>query len=163
MTTKNPFKFPFIVAFVISLFFFSKYLNRQGFIKKRRQILQSTPCIAGLLKLEKKIKKNWDIQCEKNDLIVVIHLENSPKFADLNFKRAYFYREMANSLAFISKNSPAINLENTDYVNVTLKNGSFSVVAKTQGNSLAKLATLKGPESIKEHLKNTVKVKEIGK
>lgn len=132
-------------------------------VKRRKQLFEGTACIAGLVKLEKKVEKNWKTECVENNLKVNIFVEPPTTFKDLNKKRAYFFRELANHLVFISKNTPEANLENIKSIHIVLASSDFTVEALTRGIYLVKLNTLKSPEAIKEHLKNTVQVKETVK
>ncbi len=155
-----PFKYS---AFAIIALIFYIYLNSPYGLKRRRQLFQSTPCIAGLVKLETKVEKNWKLECIENNLKVKITIEDPPNLKDINKKRTYFFRELANQLVFISKNTPEANLENVNSVHIIFSSKTYEVEALTKGESLSKFRYFSGPESIKEHLKNTVKVKETVK
>ncbi len=150
-------------SFFIVLILIYLYFNPPQMLKRRRQLFEGTACIAGLIKLEKKVEKNWKTECVENNLKVNISVEIPATLKDLNKKRAYFFRELANHLVFISKNTPEANLENIKSIHVILASSDFTVEALTRGIYLVKLNTLKSPEAIKEHLKNTVQVKETVK
>jgi hypothetical protein len=162
MKTRVPLllKYPVIVA--VALMFYL-YLNPKNEIKRRRQLLEGTACMAGLVKLERKVEKNWKLECIENNLKVEISIQDPPNPKDISKKRAYFFRELANQLVFISKNTPEANLENVKSIHVIFSSETFMVEALSKGDSLSKLRYLMGPESIKEHLKNTVKIKETVK
>jgi len=150
-------------SFFIALILIYLYFNPPEMLKRRKQLFEGTACIAGLVKLEKKVEKNWKTECVENNLKVNIFVETPVTLNDLNKKRAYFFRELANYLVFISKNTPEANLENIKSIHVVFSSKDFSVEALTRGSSLVKLNTLKSPEAIREHLKNTVQVKETVK
>lgn len=150
-------------GFVVAALLIYLYFNPPEAIKKRRQLFEGTACIAGLVKLEKKVEKNWKLECVDNNLKVNIVIQTPSTLTDMTKKRAYFFRELANHLVFISKNTPEANLENIRSIHVTFSGNDFVVEALTKGINLVKLSTLKSPETIKEHLKNTVQVKETVK
>jgi hypothetical protein len=150
-------------GFVVAALLIYLYFNPPEAIKKRRQLFEGTACIAGLVKLEKKVEKNWKLKCVENNLQVNIVIQTPTTITDMTKKRAYFFSELANNLVFISKNTPEANLENMRSIHVVFSGNDFVVEALTRGSSLAKLKNLNSPESIKEHLKNTVQVKETVK
>lgn len=160
MRTHQILKYP---ALAIVIIFVYLYFNPPQMIQRRKQLFQGTPCIAGLVKLEHKVEKNWKVECVENNLKVNITIVTPPNLKDMTKKRAYFFRELANHLVFISKNTPEANLENIRSIHVVFSGNDFMVEALTRGSSLVKLNTLNSPETIKEHLKNTVQVKETVK
>ena len=136
------------------------YLDKKGIFSRRRQLLEGTPCIAALVKLELRIPKNWSASCDQNHLEVNIEEEIPPTIKDPAKVKILIYREMANHLSLIAKNSPAANLESIRSVLVKINSDFLMIEALTTGDDLVKLTTLNSPEIIREHLKNTVKVKE---
>jgi hypothetical protein len=162
MRSRVPLPLKYSIFAVTALIFYI-YFNSPNGISRRRQLLKGTPCIAGLVKLEKKVEKNWKLECVENNLKAKISIKDSPELKDLNKKRTYFFRELANHLVFISVNTPEANLENVKSIHLVLSSETFTVEALTKGEPLSKLRYLTGPASIKEHLKNTVQVKETVK
>ena len=73
------------------------------------------------------------------------------------------YRELANSLVAVAKNSPSDNLESVDIVNLIIDHPSLMVSAITEGQYVVKLATMNDPGLISQHLKVSVQVKEFPK
>ncbi len=162
MRSRLPFPLKYPIFAVVAIIFYI-YLNSKNELSRRRQLFQGTACIAGLVKLEKQVEKNWKLECIENNLKVNISIQDPPILKDITKKRAYFFRELANQLVFISKNTPEANLENVKSIHVIFSSETFMVEALSKGDSLSKLRYLTGPESIKEHLKNTVKIKETVK
>ena len=160
MRTYRIMKYPYLV---IAALFIYLYFYPPEAIKRRRQLFQGTACIAGLVKLEKKIEKNWKVECVENNLKIEIFVETPPNLMDITKKRAYFFRELANNLVLVSKNTPEANLENIKSIHMVFSSKDFKVEALTKGSTLVKLNTLNSPESIRNHLKNTVQVKETVK
>lgn len=163
MMSQKILKYPLAIMAILFCYLLFVHFDKKGLFSRRRQLLEGTPCIAALVKLELKIPKNWKGQCEKNNLIVDIDEVIPPKVNDPKKVKILLYREMANHLSFIAKNSPVANLELINSILVKIKSDSLEIEALTNGDSLVKLTTLNSPEIIREHLKNTVKVKELVK
>ena len=70
------------------------------------------------------------------------------------------YRELANSLQFIASNALNESLERTLIVRVHLIHPMLEINAITEGKDLARLATIRRPEFIAQHLKATVQVQQ---
>lgn len=157
MMSQKILKYPLAVMAVLFCYLLYVYFDKGG---RRRQLLEGTPCIAALVKLELKIPKNWSANCDKNNLLVDINEEIPPTIKDMAKKRILIYREMANHLSFIAKNAPTPNLEMVSTVLVKISAENILIEALTTGDALVKLTTLNSPEIIRDHLKNTVKVKE---
>jgi hypothetical protein len=82
-------------------------------------------------------------------------------FKDIGNLRAIMYRELANDLILIAKNSPSDSLERTDIIRVRMNHPKLEINSVTEGKFIIKLSTIKSSELIKEHLKATVQVKEV--
>jgi hypothetical protein len=115
-------------------------------------------CKAVLVKLEKRIPANWDAECEQNNLAIEMNY-SSPASGSENMKQVA-YRRLANDLTFIAKNSPQETLERVFIVRIRATQPGFEINAVSEGKFVSKMATLNSPEYIREHLKNTVQVKE---
>ena len=70
------------------------------------------------------------------------------------------YRELANSLQFIATNALNESLERTLIVRVHLIHPMLEINAITEGKDLARLATIRRPEFIAQHLKATVQIQQ---
>ncbi|RLA61734.1 MAG: hypothetical protein DRQ88_05005 [Epsilonproteobacteria bacterium] len=156
-------KYPLAIMVILFCYLLFVHFDKKGIFSRRRQLLEGTPCIAALVKLELKIPKNWAVNCDKNNLIVDIDEVVPPAVKDPKKVKILLYREMANHLSFIAKNSPVANLEFINSILIKIKSEFLQIEALTTGDSLVKLTTLNSPEIIREHLKNTVKVKELPK
>ena len=86
-----------------------------------------------------------------------------PQIDDVKSIRPLAYREMANHLTFIAKNSAADSLERVLIVRVRLESKNFVFNGVTNGKDIVKLATMKKPAFIAKHLQSTVQVKEQAK
>ncbi len=118
-------------------------------------------CKAVIVRLEKKIPENWKAYCEHNNLAVETHYEE-PSIDNVNYKKIA-YRRMANDFSFIAQNSPEETLENVLIVRLKSTQPGLEINAVSEGKFVAKLSTLKTPEYISKHLRDTVQVKELVK
>lgn len=125
--------------------------------------LTPTSCKALMVKLERRIPKEWKAKCEGNNLAVEYDLKFPSNFRkDVpNPMRQYIYRDLANSLSIIAKNSPEDNLERTDIVRLKIQTEILIINAVTEGKMLAKLYHLTDANLIAKHLKATVQVQEV--
>jgi len=160
MMSQKLLKYPLAIMAILFTYLLFVYFDKGGIFNRRKQLLEGTPCIAALVKLELKIPKNWSGKCDKNHLEVEVQEIIPATIKDPAKIRVLLYREMANHLSFIAKNTPVANLENIASVLVKVNSENLIVEALTTGEALVNLTTLNSPEIIQEHLKNTVKVKE---
>lgn len=127
-----------------------------GLFKNAR--LKPTSCRAALVKLEKHIPQNWKVSCADNNLNVVINEMQVP--ADSPDYRPAMYRQMANHLVSLAQLSQADILEKVFIIHMKVTHPKMDIDAISEGKYVSKLATLTKPEFIKDHLKQTVQVKE---
>ncbi|MDC1175650.1 hypothetical protein OAT67_09640 [Bacteriovoracaceae bacterium] len=165
MALKTLIKNPILGVGILLMAIFLMGLYKDGKIFKRENLIP-TSCKATIVKLERRIPANWSTGCEGNNLWVhvqYVSAENSAKKVDSKNLKKLLYREIANYLILIAKNSPSDNLERTEYVRLRLIHPELTINALTQGKFLVKLATLKDQKLISEHLKVTVQVQETKK
>lgn len=151
-------KNPLLMIGLLFLFIFIHQLGQNGYLTRTKLI--PTSCRAVLVKLDRRIPKSWNTKCEGNNLAVSIPFVIKKELKDKTKLRAFAYRELANNLVLIAKNSPEDNLEKTDIVRVQFFGDKLEINAVSEGRYVVKLATIKSPQLLKEHLKNTVQVKE---
>lgn len=156
-------KYPILAIGILMMAIFIMDLNRRGLLK--RDNLIPTSCTAVRVKLDRRIPSNWKTQCNKNNLEININYpeDKISKVNSLEKLRPLLYRELANYLSLIAKNSPSDNLERTDIIVVKLKHSKLSINAVTEGKYIVKLLTIKDKKMLAEHLKVTVQVKESTK
>ena len=146
--------------FAIGCIMFGLFLyqvgTKENWFGKRR--FETTSCTGVVAKLEKNIPGNWKIFCEGNNLAVEIN-ENSIPENDPNYK-SLLYRQLANHMAYVARNSTLDILEKVMFVRLRLHHPKLQIDAVTEGQYIVKLATLEKPEHIMAHLKATVQVKE---
>lgn len=120
--------------------------------------LIATSCKAVIVRLEKKVPANWKVFCEGNNLAVDIEeIAIPPEATNL---KTLMYRQLANHMTFVARNSHADILEKVYFVRFKLEHPKMVINAVTEGKFIVKLATLETPEHIMAHLKTTVQVKE---
>jgi hypothetical protein len=164
MVSKLLTKYPIFMLGILMLTIFLFQLRDKGFLEARKDKMMPTSCRAVRVKLEKRIPSNWETLCEGNNLAVSINfLMEKAKLKDPKMLRPMMYRELANDLIMIAKNSPVDSLERTDIVRVKISHTDLEINAVTEGRFIIKLATIKSADLIKEHLKATVQVKESKK
>ena len=118
-------------------------------------------CKALRVKLDRRIPANWSSRCEKNSLFVEINGDGLGKvLANKNDKKAFIFRELANSLMIVATHSPSDNLERTDEVLLRFHYQGMAVNALTAGKDLVKLQGVQDKELIAKHLRSTVKIQE---
>lgn len=164
MIAKTPFKNPILTIGILFMAIF--LMNNWGkLFKGYSEKLQPTSCKALMVKLERRIPPNWEANCEGNNLAVEYEVKLPTTFKKdvKNPIRQFIYRDMANSLSIIAKNSPEDNLERTDIVRIRMQTDIMTINAVTEGKMLAKLYHLTDPNLIAKHLKATVQVQEVPK
>lgn len=132
--------------------------NKQKWGLFHNEKLIATSCKALIVRLEKQIPGNWKVSCEGNNLAVEIDEVAIPKKA--TNLRKLMYRQLANHMAFVARNSHGDLLEKTFFVRFKITHPKMVVNAVTEGKFIVKLATLETSEHIMTHLQSTVQVKE---
>ena len=155
---------PILMIGILFLIIFIYQIKNKGIFKDRIENLQANSCRSALIMLDKRIPKTWTTSCNENNMSVKIasNLRRESYKDDTNYK-ASMYRELANSLVFISKNSANDSLERVPWVVVLFESDKMGISARTQGSHLARFATLNNSQMIAEHLKASVEVKEAFK
>ncbi|WP_372654052.1 hypothetical protein [Halobacteriovorax sp.] len=164
MASKLLTKYPILMVGLLLMALFLFQLRDKGLLQSRRESMTASSCKAVGVMLNKRIPSNWSSSCKGNNLIVSINLAiDEGSYKDVENLRAIMYRDLANDLILIAKNSPSDSLERTDIVRVRMNHSKFEINAITEGRFLIKLSTIKSTDLIKEHLKATVQVKETKK
>lgn len=165
MLWKSLMKKPILGIGILLLIIFLYDLRKRGIFFKRYDRVQAVSCRGVLVMLNKRINDNWETKCVKNNLFVTIKssIKSSKQTGQGKSVRPLLYRELTNYLVYISKNSVNETLERVDNVQVTLNHPTLSIESHSKGKHIAKMATIKKKEFLIEHLKITVKIKEIKK
>lgn len=123
--------------------------------------LKATPCRAALVKLERTLPMNWKASCDDNNLTVLIQ-EVSIKADEPQLAQA-LYRQLANYLVELARASQVDILEKVFIVRLEIDHPKMTINAISEGKYVAKLASLESPQFIRDHLQQTVQVKEVVK
>jgi hypothetical protein len=158
---KNIFKNPMLAIGILCMAIFLMQLSQKGYFRDFKEKRMPTSCKAVLVMLNRRIPNNWATNCEGNNLVVEVLAEKLKGERVSDPLRRYLYRELANTLDFIAKNSPEDNLENVFIIRLSLIHTSLQINAITEGKFIVKFKTMTDKGLILDHLKNTVQVKEV--
>ncbi len=124
-------------------------LRDKGYFFDRADKLRATSCRAVLVKLDRRIPKNWSTKCVEDNLQVTVEMKaiEKPGSSLTDIKRL-LYRELANNLTHVAINSPSDNLTRTPYVELLITHPKMDVNIRAPGQLAVKLATLKNKELI---------------
>lgn len=166
MIAKILMKKPVLMIGLLMMIIFIYDLRNRGILFDRDDRLKTTSCTATLVMLNKRTPATWRNECEGNNLAVTIDINLESKKIDTQDDtkvKTYMFRELANDLVFIAKNSPVDSLERVFMVRVKLQSERMDIDALSEGKYINKLRTLTNRRFIAEHLQNTVKIKETMK
>ena len=110
--------------------------------------------------LNKRIPANWSTECSENTLKIIVEFVAPNDKPILNLKQV-LYRELANDLTFVSKNSLSESLERVSFVEMKINHPKLTINALGEGKHVEKLRTLTDPKFILDHLKATIQVQEV--
>jgi hypothetical protein len=123
-----------------------------------RDTFKTWSCKPIQVKLERKgLPSGWEMDCSK--ILLKFEIELSENVSE-DLVKSYMYKELANSLVWIARNSPGDTLEKVQFVQVEVNTDTLKIVALTPGEHLQVFKQLKDEKQIKRHLQSTVKVKE---
>lgn len=166
MPLKSLMKNPILaIGILFAIIFLFQAGEKYSWWPSRRQKLMPSSCKAVLVKLERRIPANWKSLCEGksfNNLAVIINYPVEKESKELEEKELnrLIYRELANDMISIAKNSPSDNLERTDIVRIRFNHPQKTVNAITEGKFLVKLQTMTDKNLIAQHFQTTVQVQE---
>jgi hypothetical protein len=155
----------FMIGVILMGLFITSQVREGGLGYK--ESLMPTSCKAVLVMLDRRIPETWTTRCRGNNLNITIKKSMDPAYEEgmdeeqkLQMLRQLLYRELANDLITIAKNSPTDNLERTDYISLRLVHSKLEIGALTEGRFVVKFSTITNTNLILEHLKETVSVQE---
>lgn len=138
-----------ILLFTILMMDFAR---RGIFFKNEKYI--ATSCKSAIVMLEKRAPSTWEIDCDAN--VLVVSIETDLKTQKEDMLQTALYRQLANHIIFIAKNSLNESLERTTMVRVRMLHPKYELNALSEGKYIARLATMNKPEFIAEQLKTFV-------
>lgn len=152
-------KNPILAIGILMMTLFIMELGRRGYLGMKDR--KPTSCRAVEVMLIKRIPQNWHIDCNDNNLEITIDsnylLSEKEKPPTL---RPKIYRELANHLVFIAKNSPSDSLSRVFMITLKMNTSLMNLAALTEGQYLVKLSSITRPEFVAQHLKSTVQTQE---
>jgi hypothetical protein len=150
-----------MIGIIMFLLFLYQVASKEKWGIFANSKLIPTSCRGVLVGLERRIPENWKVFCEGNNLAVEIKELAIPE--DVENIRPLLYRQLANHMAFLARNSANDILEKVFFVRFNLVHDKMTIDAVTEGKFIVKLSTLENSEHIMTHLKSTVQVKETVK
>jgi hypothetical protein len=119
-------------------------------------------CKGAIVKLVKHTPSNWKVDCEKNNMAVLIDEMNTSitNSGDRQKIKTYAYRQLANAFKSIAHHSAHEPLERVDIVRIRYTLGKLILNAVSEGKDLFKLYSIKSQDQIAGHLQTTVQVQE---
>ena len=168
MRVKSFMKNPVLAVGILFTVIFLFQLKEKGYFSDLAEKRTPSSCKALRVKLDRRIPSTWKTSCEGDlynnlavDIPFLIEDKQWPK-NPTEIDRLHF-RELANFMIRIAKNSPEDNLERTDIIRVRMISEKMTINAVTEGRFMIKLATLTDAKLIAEHFKGTVQVQKIPK
>lgn len=104
----------------------------------------------------------WELECPGTQLLKLTVMSRLPSLQKKTLKSSML-KELANTFYILGyeKNANHETLEKLKYVEVTLKHPMLTLHAKTDGLAVVEISRKKSPKDIAQHLKLTVKIKEL--
>lgn len=162
MIWKKTLKYPVLVVGVILFaLFLSDPKTAEWWEKSQRRFIPST-CDAVKDRVAPKAPESWSLSCPTIHLLVV-NIEHNTADSGLLVLRPQMYKHLANSLSALAKYSNIETLEFLKSVEIIIEHPRLSIRSKTDGEAVAQILKLKSQQEIAQHLKLTVKVKELVK
>ncbi|MCB9091751.1 MAG: hypothetical protein H6621_03520 [Halobacteriovoraceae bacterium] len=164
MLWKKAFSNPMLVIGILFMAIFIFQLRDKGLFQTDRFQTYSCNTVRNVLK--KNIPNFWKIDCLKNNLSIVIDHMRSPYLnqidgiVDQDQVRSFVYKDLANNLSLIAKNSPTEVLERVDIVTIRVLLPQLELNAISEGRDITPLATLENKDHIANQLHETVQVQE---
>jgi hypothetical protein len=150
-----------MIGIIMFLLFLYQVASKEKWGIFANSKLIPTSCRCVLVGLERRIPENWKVFCEGNNLAVEIKELAIPE--DVENIKPLLYRQLANHMAFLARNSANDILEKVFFVRFHLVHDKMTIDAVTEGKFIVKLSTLENSKHIMTHLKSTVQVKETVK
>lgn len=155
-------KYPvLIVGVVMFLIFLNDHKTKIWWNEISLRYIPST-CISLKDRISPKAPSHWTLKCSTTeDMILEVKFEKVAN--EDNNTRALYYRALANELKTFSLFANPETLTHLRSLKMILKGDRLSVIAQTDGEALVRLSQINDKDLLAQHLKLTVKVKEIHK
>lgn len=161
MIWKNAFKYPILTVGIIMFIVFLMNPKTHEYWKKHTHRFIPNTCSAVVDRVKVKAPSEWEFDCPGTQLLLInIPIESELKGQKL---KTLMYRSIANQYTQFAKFSNPETLENLKNLKLTLSHKYLDIETKTDGQAVVELLNKKTPDAIAQHLRLTVKVKEIFK
>lgn len=160
MIWRGAMKYPVLITGIIMfLLFLSNEKTKIWWNEISMRYIPST-CKSLQSRMESKLPDHWKIRCANIDsLILRAKVQKDP--AESSQARPLYYRILANELTSFAVMANPETLVHLKSFKLYLKGKHLKILASTDGEALVQLSRLKDKERIAEHLRLTVKVKEL--
>lgn len=161
MILKRTLKYPVLIVGLVLFWLFITDPATKKYFSQFNNRAPST-CRVVQDRVAPKMPSNWNLEClNTKELVVTIKSELMPKEPKL--LRSLLYKQLANSLQEFARYTNLETLEFLKIVRVNLKHENLDINAKTDGEALVQLLAKKDQSAVANHLKLTVRTKEIKK
>ena len=166
MIAKSLMKNPILMVGILLMSIFLFQLRDQGFFKGRAAKMLPTSCKAVKVRLDKFYHKTWTIECNENNLSLVIPVDKKvvdPDLKDPKLLKATMYKALANSYISVAKYAPHESLERTMIISVRLVHPHMTLNSISEGRHVINLKNMKNFKNISAHMQQTIQVQEVTK
>ena len=160
MFWKKALKYPvLIVGIVLFALYITNPKTKEYWANYDRRFIPST-CDALKDRMEKQLPDNWNLKCPGTQLLKV-EVKSELRKDKYPIVRSSLYQELANSYIEIGRVANPETLSNLKNLELKIVHPQLIINSKTDGQAVVELRSKRGPEEVKNHLKLTVKVKEL--
>ena len=148
---------------IIGIVLFIIFLNSpttKDYWRKHTQRFTPNACTAIESRISKKMPSNWDIECP-GTVRLILNVEFNKQAKSQAETRTLLYRELANTYMLLAKISNPETMENIRVIEINLKHKSLGIHSESDGQAVVELKSKRTQRDIANHLKLTVKTKEI--
>lgn len=160
MIWKNTMKYPVLTIGIILFIIYLQDPSTAKFWKNYKSKFIPSTCNSVMDRVGPKTPSGWEMECPGTQLLI-ISIEHSDVKRDYPILRRDMYRELANSYVNLARFSNPETLEYLQFVEIHMIHPELKIISKTDGLAVVELLKKKTQKDISEHIKLTVKVKEI--
>tara|TARA_B100001971_G_scaffold215192_1_gene259901 strand:+ start:154741 stop:155235 length:495 start_codon:yes stop_codon:yes gene_type:complete len=162
MIWKGAMKYPVLITGVIMfVLFLSNEKTKIWWNEISMRYIPST-CKSLEDRMQSKLPDHWKLRCaNKDSLILRVKVKENP--IEPTQSRALYYRILANEIKSFALMANPETLVHLLSFKLYLKGKYYRILAQTDGEALVQLREIKDKERMANHLKLTVKVKELPK
>lgn len=160
MIWKNAMKYPVLVVGIVLFTLFITNPKTKEYWQKHTKRFIPNSCTAIKSRIEKQAPDNWEIECPGTvRLVLKVHFNIDVK--DQDTLRPALYREMANTYVKLANLSNPETMAWIKIVEIDIVYESGKIHSVSDGQALVELRSKRTQRDIANHLKLTVKVKEL--